>query len=352
MAHFGGQETYYFTGNGKIRCREALINIDIDCHRAGSLDGAIAFAEHLREKYFARLYFETSTHGNGVHGYFVVNKWNLGDRALNRTLKHLDRWLKDLLAQGGWDVENVEVKGQSPEFHWGDDKLELLAYKSGQLAKLPREALERSAELMGTTRMSTHELDQLARTTVEVERVRPPAPEQDPGPSVLSKSKRVRGASRERLTVGSISGLSIPEELAEQVQGRLLGIAGRFFPAKMTTGRGRAVTRKDMATFLAILRFCGENPNSDGSMPTERVKSLWEGLYRREFTDRGWDHHRYKVLRDWLSQKGYLAWVEVDYIVGREVDGFFQKGQSAKWSASGDCSNVTGRFRWGPRNQA
>lgn len=330
--HFEGRKTYYFTGNGKIRCREALI--DIDCHRAGSLDGAIAFAEHLREKYFAGLYSEISTNGNGVHGYLVVQKWNLGDRALNRTLKYLDRWLKELLARGGWDVENVEVKGQAPEFQWGNDKHELLADKSAQLAKLPREALTRSAELMGTTKMSLYEVDLLTRTTVEVEPVRPPEPDQDVGPVASSKPGLVRGAPRARVTEGSISGLSIPPGLAEQIQGRLLGIARNMFPAGITTGKGRADKREDLATFLAILRFCGENPNTDGSMPTQRIKALWDGLYRREYTERGWDHHRFKVLRDWLSQKGHLAWKDQDYIVGREVNGFFQKGQASRWAAS------------------
>ncbi len=38
-----------------------------------------------------------------------------------------------------------------------------------------------------------------------------------------------------------------------------------------------------------ILRFCGENPNSDGSMPTQRIKALWDGLYGGEYTERVWD---------------------------------------------------------------
>jgi len=334
LDHFEGRETFYFTANGRCRCWEVLINFDIDCHRAGSLVGAVAFAEYLRKNHFPGLYYEASTNGKGVHGYILVRKFGVPDTALNRTLKELDRWLKTLLARGRWDVEGVEVKGHAPDLTWGRDKHHLRAYKSGQLAKLPREALTRGDELMGTTKMSTFELDHLSRTTVEVEPVRPPGPEQGPVPTLSSKPKRVQGASRERPTVGSISGLSIPEELAEQVQGRLLGVARDMYPAGITTGKGRAVKREDLATFLAILRFCNQNPNTDGSMPTERVKSLWEGLYRREYTDRGWDHHRYKVLRDWLSKNGFIAWEEEDYIVGREVNGFFQKGQAAKWSAS------------------
>ena len=110
---------------------EVLINIDIDCHKSGSLAGAIAFAEHLRATRFPGLYFEASTNGNGVHGYIVVVKGDLGDQGLNATLGQLDRWLKAELARGDWDVEAVEVKGQAPVFSWGREKYELLTYRSG-----------------------------------------------------------------------------------------------------------------------------------------------------------------------------------------------------------------------------
>src|SRR5690606_7865079 len=125
---------------------------------SGSLAGAIAFAEHLRDTRFPNLYFETSTNGNGVHGYIVVVKGDLGDEGLNAVLGLLDRWLKSELSRGSWDVENVEVKGQAPVFGWGWNKFELLTYKSGQLAKLPREAVQRSEELRATTRITVEEL--------------------------------------------------------------------------------------------------------------------------------------------------------------------------------------------------
>jgi len=324
LDHFESEETFYFTADGRGRCREVLVNIDIDCHGAGSPDGAIAFAGFLRENHFPGLYFEASTNGKGAHGYFVVRKGDLGAEALNVALKRLDGWLKDLLARGAWDVENVEVKGQAPEFHWGDGKYELRSYRSGQLAKLPREALARGDELRGTTRLTYEELLRLTQAEVRVAAATPARP---PGRGAR------RGGAPPREAAGSTSGLSIPQELAEQVKGRLLRVARDLFPAGMTTGTGRAVTHEDMATLLAILKYCSENPNADGSTPTARVKALWEGLYRRDYTGRGWDHHRYKVLRDWLSREGHLDWEEEDYVIGREVGGVFRKGQAARWAA-------------------
>jgi len=325
LDHFQGRETFYFTADGRSGCKEVLVNLDIDCHGKGSLAGAVAFAEHLREEYFPGLYFEVSTNGHGVHGYLVIRKGDLGDERLNMALKGLDRCLKHLMARGGWDIENVEVKGQAPEFVWGIEKYELRGYKSGQLAKFPREALSRGDELRNTTRFTYDELLRLIQTKIRI--VRTPQPEQPPGKAAgLTKI-----APRE--TTGSISGLSIPEELAGQIQGHLLRVARNLFPAGMTTGRGRAVTPEDMAALLAVLKFCGENPNPDGSTPTNRVKALWDGLYRRGFTERGWDHHRYKALRDWLSKNGYLAWDDDEYVVGQNVNGVFRKGRAARWAA-------------------
>ena len=51
--------------------------IDIDCLKClglGSKEGAHEFAIHLKEEFFCDLYFEPSTNGNGVHGYFVLHK--------------------------------------------------------------------------------------------------------------------------------------------------------------------------------------------------------------------------------------------------------------------------------------
>src|SRR5580704_14505044 len=57
-AHFSGEETFYFTGNGRCRSSETLVNLDIDCHKSGTLTGAIAFAAHLRAHHLPNLYFE------------------------------------------------------------------------------------------------------------------------------------------------------------------------------------------------------------------------------------------------------------------------------------------------------
>ena len=36
---------------------------------------------------------------------------------------------------------------------------------------------------------------------------------------------------------------------------------------------------KDLAIALSILKFCSRNLNSDGSMPTMRIKTIWDRLF-------------------------------------------------------------------------
>ena len=53
--HFSGEDTFYFAGNS---FGESLFMIDIDCHERGSLAGAMAFAQFLKDNFFPGLYFE------------------------------------------------------------------------------------------------------------------------------------------------------------------------------------------------------------------------------------------------------------------------------------------------------
>ena len=112
--HFAGRKTFYFTADGRSGVPEVLINIDIDCHGSGSLAGAIAFAEHLKATRFPNLYYEVSTNGNGVHGYIVVSKGDLGDEGFNAALSSLDRWLKAELSRGPGTSRTSRSRARPP----------------------------------------------------------------------------------------------------------------------------------------------------------------------------------------------------------------------------------------------
>ena len=251
-----------------------LINIDVDCHGFGTLSGAIAFAEHLKKTRFPGLYYGVSTNGNGVHGYIIVTKGDLGDEGLNGVLSVLDKWLKAELSKGSWNVENVEVKGQAPEFTWGTTKHELRSYKSGKLAKLPPEALARADELRGTTRISVGELRKLPVSTADeseasvVHRAGKAAKKT----SVVSVSENenceeetsVVSPKAVKQVSGSIAGHHFgPEELAKLDSG-YLSLAKALLGGRKLVATGRkAVTEEDVAVFLMVLRFCPASGTND-----------------------------------------------------------------------------------------
>ncbi|HEU5115467.1 MAG TPA: hypothetical protein VFT74_02210 [Isosphaeraceae bacterium] len=327
--HFTGRRTYYFTADGRSSVPEVLINLDIDCHHSGSLAGAVAFAEHLRNARFPNLYFEASTNGKGIHGYVVVVKGDLGDEGLNSALMRLDRWLKHELSRGKWDVENVEVKGQAPVFNWGEGKYELRAYKSGQLAKLPREALTRADELRETTRI---DVDALRRLKL-------PSEMGEPGDSVADNSTSRKGhvvlQDVEKKQTGSIAGRHFgPDELA-RLKGSYPSIARVLLGERklVTTGR-KVITVEDLAIFLMILRFFTKNMNVDGTLPTARWREMWSALYEAGDIERAWCHHRFAMMRNFLSEQNLLSWEDEGFVNGSEVHGRYVPGTAAKWRAS------------------
>ena len=317
--HFSGDETFYFTGNGSSKSPETLLNIDIDCHKTGTLAGAIAFAEYLRDNHFPNLYFEVSTNGNGVHGYVVIEKSDLGSVILNELFRRLQQHLRQILSTTNFDVQDVEIKGKCPVFVWGDRKGELQNYTSGTLAKLPRES-DRFEELKNTTRLSYLDLLKLP----VVEKIKP----------VPSDIQAVR---LERPPVaGSTSGKVIgPEELAE-LDGHYRKVAETLMAVHVLKTSGRTVaTVEDLAIFLMLLRYFTKNMNLDGSLPYARFRGLWSSAFELGDVDRMFEDKRFATLRNYLSSLGLLDWQEAKYILGtKDSDGNRLKGKASRWQAS------------------
>jgi hypothetical protein len=107
LDHLQGKATYYFWADGRTSTPYALICIDIDNHKFGSLAAALAFARHLKDTIFPGLYFEPSTGGRGVHGYVLIDKRGFGDDRLHGLAKMLDRALKVVHRQ--WQSENPDL---------------------------------------------------------------------------------------------------------------------------------------------------------------------------------------------------------------------------------------------------
>jgi hypothetical protein len=318
--HFTNVSTYYFAGAAESKKAESLVLIDIDCKKTGTLEGAMAFAEHLQKYHFPNLYIEVSTHGNGAHGYFVLDKCGTGATFINNLLlRQLQPWLRKILKEHDFNVENVEIKGTLPDIVWGKGRLEVTNYKSGTLAKLPRLGSEEKEDaLRNTTRVT---VDELARLPV-VEEVKGSAKGQASGLEV----------------VGSISGKVISQDELDKISGRYGEMAAALLESHEIRTAGRTVvTNEDVAIFLMLLKFFSENMNADGSLPVERWKKMWTSLYEAGDVSRAFCPQRFKAIRDFLSSLQLLDWKDRSYCLGwYDQNGEYHKGTACKWQASGE----------------
>ncbi len=87
------------------------------------------------------------------------------------------------------------------------------------------------------------------------------------------------------------------------------------------------VTDTDFAQAVVLLRFFTENRNPDGSLPQRRVQELWTALYDAGDFSRPWNHHRWKAIRDWMSQMGWLDWQDHRYQIGARRG----EGRACRW---------------------
>jgi len=311
--HFSGQDTFYFAG---CRSGYTLVMLDIDCHKRGSIQGAKDLGESLC-RFFPNLYTEISTNGNGVHGYILVEATGKTNSELKRLEKTLDMWL----TFHPHDVEMIEVKGLAPTVTVINRRLD--NYKAGTLAKVPREAVERFEELTATTTLTLAQLGQVINQ-VEADCSKPSTEPIVPVTKMQIISKSAVKSAKKK-AVGSISGKHINVDRLENYEWFADQLLGNH--EIKTTGKHK-VTVMDVAICLIILRFCSKNMNVDGSLPTKRIKSLWDALYSCEDVPRPWNCRRYSAIRNWLSSLGVLEWTDETYRLGFGND---DKGQAAKW---------------------
>ncbi len=306
--HMQKIDTLYFQGNGQASAPETLVMIDIDCLKClglGSREGAHEFAAHLKMTYFSDLYFEPSTNGNGVHGYFVLHKLGLPAKTVNAQLRTFEKWLKQEARRIGADIEGVEIKGTCPVFEYQDGKL--VNVKAGTNAKLPR----------GDVRATTHiDITDLAKFVPVEEKV----------PVVRRSSHGSSSASwcPKAITPEDLSRMSRLRKVA-----RLLGL-----PSEKCSGRV-AVTVEDVAVFLLLLRFFTRNMNENGTLPWARFEGLWTALYEAGDVERAFNPKRFAAIRNHLSSlvvdgECLLEWEDETYSMGR----------ACKWRASEKLMNM------------
>jgi hypothetical protein len=296
--------------------------IDIDCHRSGNPESAKAFADWLSDNYFPGLYHEPSTNGRGRHGYFVLHKFQCNDVAVSNRLKQLEKSLKKLLQVflGSYphhQVEGVEIKGTPHNLTWaGGEQRKIETMKSGFLAKVPRDIVDRFDEFKNTTVVSFDDIDDLEREADKLVIPEPPK---------LSTVK----------TRGSTSAHPITKDEIEAITGPYLEFAKTWIPDPVGTSSRAMVEAADLAIALPIVKYCSLKRNADGTMPTKRIKIIWDRLFAEGEIDRAFDYHRWRVIRDLIESRGGLEMEDRRYYTGFVNDqGEVIKGRAAKWNMS------------------
>ena len=333
-AHFSGESTLYFAAYGSSRASIVLGLFDIDCHDRGCLEHALAFAEHLKT-FFPTLYVEPSTNGNGVHGYFLMEKGGLGDEYARALFANLQVWAEDEYDR--WQARNpdklidgVEIKGSPARLKWSAEG-RLVDMTMGTLAKLPRQAVDRFDEFKATARISVKTLSRLLGCVVlgegvtgKVARARLGRPRASM-PVARASARTTRRGSTAGHPIGGeqLRRMPVYREVAE-------GLLDGPIP---TSGRSVAIA-EDLAIFVLLLVAFGEAPNADGSMPTKRFKAVWESMYERGEVDRPWNPNRFTALRNHLTKRSMIRWIDRRHVEGFVGDdGEYVKGKAARWAA-------------------
>ena len=244
----------------------------------------------VKNKLFPGLYLETSTNGQGVHGYIRLLKLGIRTDEVRKALKKLERYLKRLALSVGADIACVEVKGLPPSIQY-DEKGNITDITFEQWAKLPR-----GRGVMDTCKVTYDDLALLDPDEIKVE------PEQKEIVEKKTASNMRLGSFDSRVVrQDTLDKLPELEQYAEKLLRQWTGASS--FKADRWT-----VTPTDMAEFFALM-LCIK-PKSDDSLPVRAVGRLWEEVYLAGDFERPWNHHRFKAIRDLLSQHGHIDWVD------------------------------------------
>jgi hypothetical protein len=185
--------------------------------------------------------------------------------------------------------------------------------KSGALAKLPRKILDRFEEFKNTTVVSFDDIYELEEKVDKL--VIPP-----PRKLSIYKAK------------GSTSNHPISKNEVEAIGGPYLEFARSWVAESLGTSSRARVEAADLAIALPIVKLCSRKRNPDGTMPTMRIKRIWDTLFENGEVDRAFDYHRWRVIRDLVETQGGLEMIDRRFYTGFVNEaGRLIKGKAARW---------------------
>lgn len=315
--HQHGDDTFYFFGTPKVKDEFTLVMGDIDVKKAkglGSPQGALNFAQHLKTTFWPDLYFEPSTHGKGIHFYTLMKKTEVGAQSVNQAIDSLEGFLRHQAELVGADIELVEVKGKCPVIVY-DDYGRITEVKYGTFAKYPRNAtLE---DLQNTTIIDWQELCRInGKYAVGKYAVKVEKPTLHSGSCSTSapegKYAVPAAVKKPKLHVGSGS-TSIPDEFVAEHLDSCLKAWLNLTGGEIIKGKRYVVAAEDAAVVMLIALWLKEHGTKDSRHSVRTTLAFWDDLQSRGLTDRSPNHHRIKSIRNYLSSRGCVDWLDNKY---------------------------------------
>ena len=298
QAHFDNLDTFYFWADHRCGVPVILAMIDIDVHDGvGTRAGAWAFAS-LVQQLFPGIYLESSTGGNGVHGYLAVKKKDVTAKSVKWALNNLQAYLRELHEHVGADISCVEIKGHPPLVKY-DSSGNIISITFGQFAKVPR-----GAGVVDTCEVNYKDLAFLDPADIPTRFKAQASPCTVKTPPVR-QSKTYNGSFDPRLIRQNVLD-QLPEleryaaRLIYQWTGETSFKADRWM-----------VTPRDMAQYFVLMASIKEN--FDFSLPVRRLEELWNKAVDADDFTRPWNYHRFKAIRDMLSEHGHVEWINHMY---------------------------------------
>ena len=278
--------------------------IDIDCHKAGSYEGALRYEAAIKE-FFPNTVFEKSTNGNGRQGFIILKSNCI--RLWDRVLQWLQSLAEPFVLSG--DIEMVELKGKPPVFQY-DGKL--ININMGQLAKLPR------CDISTTAILTAFDIQQLYV----------------PKPKPAVKRPRIAGsnpcaASKELANIEAYRGKS----------SHVMACAKKI--------HHRRLIDDDAKVLFAFLDFCTKHPNPDGSIPVKRIEAMWRGAYENGIVNVYFHTSKLSSLLKAMTICGYINWQNKSYYYDGDgvTEGARQFSLKEKQPVIVDVSDILQRER-------
>lgn len=321
--HENNEATLYICANSPKVNQMGQVGFDIDAggkHGIGTKEGAIKAAK-LIAKLMPGLYTEPSTHGIGQHAYYNVAYGEYGPEDTSsikdiivRLTKALDQYAK----QSGCNIKIIEPKGLPANIiRSANGSLNCTSSTMGVFIKCPRDI----AKAVNTCVYTVDDLEQLA---IEIEA------------KLVPPSTALRDAERHGLKDSSGSNFIFRQSDFDAQYRHAKEIYEEYnLKSVRYCNRGKLLWA-DLQIFMAILKYCYEDPNEDGSLPNARIIALWRLFNTAGISNRKPDGKRIATLRNLLSDCGWIKWQDNRYRPGS--NGLV--GQAMKWAITSEFYNV------------